>query len=365
MSKHRKLNKPITIVLTGMMVATLAMSAYAQDQSGPAPVTDKQTHSLLGTLTSTIADKLEKLVKINSQIGSNMNEIYSLLVKPTSTKGVPDAAKYYLQSQGLNNNQQLTNNVQNTTKSLVNLTRYGDFSPSVDPKTLKTSPTVRTNLTASYNAADKFGNYSTTSVDSLLSANQYNINPNAVQLLLSGNTKEANKIASDQAKAALGFVQNAALANQPIPILSDADKSEAGMQYTAYRRTVMAIQSIANNTLANELVSRLPYAYDTSDTASKQNLLNQMNTADPGNSAYWDPDKDGIGSQGLLPRALDFMTRFFSINYNLNNITKQLNRMNLQLAMLISQNTLLIQNNIGKPLYEKAQQEKPKLKFKE
>lgn len=365
MSKHRKLNKPITIVLAGMMAATLGISAYAQDQGGPAPVTDEQTHSLLGTLTSSIADKLEKLVKINSQIGSNMTEIYSMLVKPTSTKGVPNAAKYYLQSQGLDNNKQFTNSVDNTTKSLVNLTRYGSFSPSVTNDKLKTSPSVKSNLTASYNAADNFGNYSTTSADSLLSTNQYGINPNAVQLLLSGNTKEANKIASDQAKAALGFIQNASLANQPIPALGDSDTSEAGIEYAAYRKTVMSIQSIANNTLANAFVSRLPYTYDTADAVSKQNLLNQMNTADPGDSAYWDPDKKGVGAQGLLPRSLDFMTRFFSINYNLNNITKQLDRMNLQLAMLISQNTLLIQNNIGRALYDKAQQERPKLKFKE
>lgn len=362
MSKHRKL-KPIALALTvGMAAVTLNLSVYAQSEQ---PVSDNQTHSLLGTLTSTIADKLEKLVKINSRIGSNITEIYSMLVKPTSTKGVPNAAKYYLQSQGLDNNKQITNSVENTTKSLVNLTRYGSFNPSVAPDKLKTSPSIRSNLTASYNAADKYGDYSTTSAGSLLSANQYNINPNAVQLLLSGDTKAANKIVSDQAKAAMGFIQNASLANQPIPVLDNYDKTEAGIQYAAYRKTVMAIQSIANNTLANAFVSRLPYAYDTADAVSKQNLLNQMNTADPGNSAYWDPDKKGIGSQGLLPRALDFMTRFFSINYNLNNITKQLDRMNLQLAMLITQNTLLIQNNIGKALYDKAQQEKPELQFKE
>jgi len=366
MSRQRK-HKPIVFaLLAGAVTMGIGTSAYAQAAGGATSVYDRIVDGTLhgiSQIVSTVKSDLDAIVQINRKINNNVSEIYSLLVKPTSSKGAPNAAKYYLQTKGLDSNAQLSNDIQNTTKSLTNLASYGKFTPNVaDPS--KASPDVLTNSTASYNAADNYGNYSTTSVNSLLSKNAYNIKPGNVQLLLKGDPKQAKKIGSDQAKAALGFVQNVTLANQPIPAAENSSDSPDAQKYMAYKKTIMSIQSIANDTLTNTLISRLPYTYDASDAASKQDVLNKMNVEDSGNSAYWDPNKKGVGSQGLLPRALDFMTRFFSINYNLNNISKQLNRVNLQLAMLITQNTMLIQNNVGRELLIKAQESKPALKFK-
>jgi hypothetical protein len=365
MSKQRK-HKPIVFaLLAGAVTMSIGTSAYAQVAGGMAVYDQTVNRTLRGisNIVSTVKSDLDAILKINQRINDNISEMYALLVKPTSSKGAPNAAKYYLQTKGLNNNTQLSNDIQNTTKSLTNLAGYGEFAPNVaDPS--KASPDVLTNSTASYNAANNYGNYSTTSVNSLLSSHAYNIKPGNVQLLLKGDPKQAKKIGSDQAKAALGFVQNVTLANQPIPAAGNSSDSPDAQKYMAYKKTIMSIQSIANDTLTNTLVSRLPYKYDASDAASKQDVLNKMNVEDSGNSSYWDPDKKGVGSQGLLPRALDFMTRFFSINYNLNNISKQLNRVNLQLAMLITQNTMLIQNNIGRALLTAAQESKPALKFK-
>lgn len=355
-------NKFITSsLLCGALTAMLSASCYAQALQGTTKVAIVQDSSSISAFLRKIEANLAKIVGINKKIGTSVDQIYGFLVGETPEKDVNTASKYYFRAKGLSNNPQYSGGIENTTKSLTNLTGYGVYTPSVDPSKASNG------VSASYNAKNAFGNYSTTSADSLLTGNQYKINAADVPLLLKGDPNLASKITDDQAKAALGFIQNAALANQSMPgIKSTDDESSDVKEYMALRKTMMSIQSVANNTLANTFVSRLPYQYDkTGETASKMKIINNMNTEDSSNSAYWDADKKGVGSRGLLPRAMDFITRFFSMNYNLNNISKQLNRTNLQLAMLITQNTLLIQHNVGKQLYDKAQTAQPAIRFKQ
>lgn len=346
--------------LCGALTVLFSASCYAQTSQGPTEVTIIRDNSSISAFLKKIEINLAKIVEINKKIGTSMDQIYGFLVGETPEKDVNTAAKYYFRAKGLSNNPQYSGSVQNTTKSLTNLIGYGVYAPSVDPSKASNG------TSASYNAENAFGNYSTTSVDSLLTGNQYKINSANVPLLLKGDPQLASKITDNQSKAALGFIQNAALANQSMPtIKSTDDESSDVKEYLDLRKTMLSIQSVANNTLANTFVSRLPYQYDSSGkSASKLGIINNMNTEDSSNGDYWDANKKGIGSRGLLPRTLDFITRFFSMNYNLNNISKQLNRTNLQLAMLITQNTLLIQHNIGKQLYTKAQASQPTIKFK-
>jgi len=355
-------NKFITSsLLCGALTIMLSTSCYAQPTPGRETlVRDNTAIGWLTKISNAVGSKLGQLVSINTKINGNVSQIFNYLVGETSEKDVNTAAKYYFHAKGLSNNPQYSAGIENTTKSLTNLTGYGVYTPSVDPSKAPSG------VSASYNAKNAFGNYSTTSADSLLTGNQYKINAANVPLLLKGDPNLASKITDDQAKAALGFIQNAALANQSMPTIKSTDDESSDVKdYMALRKTMMSIQSVANNTLANAFVSRLPYQYDSSGkSASKMGIINNMNTEDSSSSAYWDADKKGVGSRGLLPRALDFITRFFSMNYNLNNISKQLSRTNLQLAMLITQNTLLIQNNIGKQLYTEAQASQPAIKFK-
>lgn len=356
--------KLITSALLCGSLSVLLGISYAQTESSGAQqvIITKDNSSIsvwLKSIYNSVRSDLAKLVTINQKINDNVTEISNYLIGDNPEPGVNAAAKYYLQANGLNDNAKYKSNINDTTKSLSNLTAYGVFAPTVNPAKAPEGGIP------SYNAENNYGDFSTTSVNSLLSGDQYIKDANNVSLLLQGNPDSTKKINADQAKAALGFVQNAALANQAMPALENPGDSDEAKDYIALRKTVLSIQSVANNTLANTLVSRLPYQYDAAGhSASKLNIINNMNTENTGSSQYWNAKEKGVGAKGLLPRALDFITRFFSINYNLNNISQQLSRVNLQLAMLITQNTLIIKNNVGTQLYTEAQQAKPPLQFK-
>ena len=82
----------------------------------------------------------------------------------------------------------------------------------------------------------------------------------------------------------------------------------------------------------------MPIEVSGDEQKSKIQLLKEINTADPSSEEYW---TDGSGSLGIIPRALVFLDSFFAINYTISRISDKIDKMNLQLSSLITQNAFL------------------------
>jgi hypothetical protein len=373
MSHFYKANKLIvTSILCGTLAFTVSTNSFADlpiqpvyDVKVDSNITSTK-NSLLSVLNA-IKEKAEAIVTINQKIGDNFSEIYNYLLGQNPEKDSNIASQYYIKAKGISTNSNYNKNIFNIGQSLMNLTLYGEFTSSLSDDQ-KDSPNTTNNASASYNKMYNYGSYSTTSVDSLLSANKYDISPDDAQTLLSENQSSSSKIKAEQIKAALGFIQNASYASQGLTEIPEGQSStnSDAKKYAAYLKTISSVQSVANDTLIRSLIARLPYTYDQKDGDGTSQLKNftEMNVASASNSDYWNPDTDNMGSKGILPRVLEFFTRFFSINYNLDHISKQLERVNVQLAMLITQNTMEIQNNVGSQLYKAYQSSSQTVTFK-
>ena len=142
-----------------------------------------------------------------------------------------------------------------------------------------------------------------------------------------------------QRKAAEAFVQNA-VANVAFP-----QGGENGD--VVYQKTMAAIQSVAASTFVEAYTSRVKRdiqgIQEETIKKSKLQLLKEMNTAESSSSDFW-IGEERIGNLGILQRALAFFDLFFALNYSLNHIFEQLEKVNLQLSLLLTQNTLLSKN---------------------
>ena len=126
-------------------------------------------------------------------------------------------------------------------------------------------------------------------------------------------------------------------------------------QYIVLQRTLSAIQSIADYNIAESYAERLP-AETTKGSPSPSSaisLLQFMDTHNPGSKAFWDSffgDKTN-----LFTRIHMMLVSFFGINYNLYKISQELEQIKLELAGIMTQNTVTLSINAIKPVSSSAQ----------
>ena len=369
MLNYPKIRKALTpFALTGMLCCSFIPSAYAAPTTGDTGGGGGNQIALLlnkiangidtinATLTAKFNDtignvvtKIGKVIDINTDINTQVTNIYNFLVQNNASLDVINQSYYYEAATKIDDGTSSTDyqkTINDLTKTVNNMTQYGkndtkNYTPEDD------ATTENKIQDAAYARQDIFGDFSALSSASLLSSDQITD--------------------SNQQKAAQAFVVNATSANLGIVPIKKANlktpTSDAEAKYVAYQKTMAALQSIATNTYATSYANRMPVSVGSKTTTSKLANMYQMNTSITSDDGYWH-DKDGVGQQGILPRALAFFTAFFSMNYNLNHISEQLERMNLQLAALITQNTINIQNSIGAQLAGQVQQDQPAPKFK-
>jgi hypothetical protein len=225
-------------------------------------------------------------------------------------------------------------------KRLDNLVQYGQYTDEVDER----KNYIKLAREAAISRENQFPQgYSATSAQSILGKDQY---------------AEGE---DDQKKAAIAFLQNA-VGNVMVPVLrTDNPSADKATDYIAYQRTMAAIQSVAARNVVEAYTSRIPVEYVKGsenvprEVKSKLQLLKEMNTFYPADANYW--SETGPGSLGLAQKALAFFDLFFAFNFSLNQFSEQLDKINLQLSLLITQNTLLSKLAYGDMVYSAARKE--------
>ena len=151
------------------------------------------------------------------------------------------------------------------------------------------------------------------------------------------------------------YIKNLSASGFALPAMNTARLTSDQAQYIVLQRTLSAIQSIADYNIAESYAERLP-AETTKGSPSPSSaisLLQFMDTHNPGSKAFWDSffgDKTN-----LFTRIHMMLVSFFGINYNLYKISQELEQIKLELAGIMTQNTVTLSINAIKPVSSSAQ----------
>ncbi len=349
MFKKFKIHKILVQTLLVVLLTSITSISFAADIGF-----EKSILKTLNNIKKILTINNPSLPLINAEatnIFNDIHKIYVMLTELPQDQGNIQA-RYIEEGQVLTPFVKKQNN--DLTTKFNNFIQYGQFTNA--PNTSQQVSTIQNMRAAEkqphgYTASDGI-TYSTTSAQSLLSGNMYSSSDKAQQ------------------NAAIDFIKNASGAYFAVPALPASGKkgivSEDRLKYAAYQKMMTAIQSLTAANFVSNYADRLPTKIDSSgqgEDSSYMRLLNNMNTAEASNQDYW---KSGMGSKSLFERAQAFFTAFFSINYTLHDIDKQLRQMNLQMSATTAENALLLRETVGNQLYKAVQrQEQSQAKFKD
>jgi hypothetical protein len=328
-------------ILVGMSYVLISSTQIALADTQDDILTEVKT---IRTHTTIIADIKACLDKITDAV----QKIYDLINEPFSDESAKEnteiATRYVAYSQIEDTVKPITDSI---VKKMNNLIQYGQYNAdSVD----KDANFIKKNYESAMKRTEPYKDQipdQSTSASTLLSKTM--INDDA------------------QKKAAEDFIINA-VGNIPLPREKFPSDSDDQKKYIAYQRMASSIQSFATQSFIEDYTSRLPFTIiidkinpGANITTSKKDLLRLINTGKSTDADYW---LSGTGKAGIIPRVMTYLSSFFSINYSLNHIIDQLDKTNMLLSLITTQNTLITKTAYGDVLYEKiARGEKNKEGF--
>ncbi|OGT22577.1 MAG: hypothetical protein A3C55_05480 [Gammaproteobacteria bacterium RIFCSPHIGHO2_02_FULL_42_13] len=166
--------------------------------------------------------------------------------------------------------------------------------------------------------------------------------------------KNATTIDSNLDNRLQAYIKNLSASGFALPAVNTAKPTSQQAQYIVLQRTLSAIQSVADYNIAEAYAERLPEkSSDSPNPSSATSLLQFMDTHNPGSKAFWD---SFFGNNtNLFTRVHMMLVSFFGINYNLYKISQELEQIKLELAGIMTQNTITLSTNVIQPISLSAQ----------
>lgn len=202
-------------------------------------------------------------------------------------------------------------------------------------ETKTTNPDAAQIKKAAYNVNLEEGGFSTTNATTLLSTND------------AKNGEYSNK----QKNAALSLIKNVSGANMGLAVpQKPSTQSSATIENANFKTTLATIQSFANQSLLDAYLARAPLPDDArgKTSSSKRKLLHELNIK---------PSEDqwnALNKMGIFGRIKFFLDSAFATNYLLQDISDKMERNNILLSMIITQNNMNLQMQ-GQQLEKEAQ----------